>query len=401
MVYQNEIPNLQELIKDGIGGKILEQKVENLLPPGENYGSIVYKVDFKVKKEDKEEEYHAVAKCTPPNEITQHLFMTQTTFKSEIAWYTTIVPTLNQFRRDKGVENEIDFVQKFYGARISLDPKSEMVDLDGTILTQNLKYLGYYNEDRLIGFNESTALAILRDLATFHAVPLAIKIQNPELFNKNIKPYLTEYQDLSDDEVEPFNKELFIVFDKIPECQPIRERIKQVVEAAKPFGPRPVREPWATIIHMDFWTNNIMVTKGENPKTMFLDLANIAFGTPVADLLFFLLTSVKLDVVREKFDDFVKYYYEEFVKNLKELNVSTEDYSFKGLVKEMEAEAKIGEFAHALIINRIILGERGKVHFNSPDGSDKKEEKENFVPNETQIEKFRWIVLEAVKRNWI
>lgn len=95
-----------------------------------------------MKKDGKQKEYHAVAKCTPLNLVTQELFNTQETFKSEIAWYTTVIPTLKKFAKDQGLERELDFFQTFYGARISLDPNSEKVDLDGVILSENLKYLG-------------------------------------------------------------------------------------------------------------------------------------------------------------------------------------------------------------------------------------------------------------------
>lgn len=400
MEYKTDIPNLQDLIRDSIGGEVVEQKAESLLPPGENYGSLMYKVDFKVKRGNKEEEYHGVAKCTPPNEATQKMIMTQVTFKSEIGWYTTVIPTLKQFRRDQGVQNEIDFFQPFYGARISLDPDSDMVDLDAVILTQNLKYLGYFNEDRHIGFNTHTTLAILRNLATFHAVPLALKIQNLELFNKKIKPFLPVFPDLSEN-MGSYNKQLFAVYDQIPECQPIMERIKKNINGNSYFSPRPITEPWTTVVHTDLWINNIMVTEGKNPKTMFLDLQVPGLGSPAADLVLFLLTSVKLDIISEKFDDFVLFYHEEFVKNLRELNISTNNYSFEGFIEEVATEATKNMFANAVGHALIIMGDKGKAYFDSPDGSFKEEENENLVANAKQIEKFRWLAFEAVKRKWI
>lgn len=43
-----KIAKLEDLIKNSIGGELVEQTVESLLPPGENYGSVIYRVDFKV-----------------------------------------------------------------------------------------------------------------------------------------------------------------------------------------------------------------------------------------------------------------------------------------------------------------------------------------------------------------
>lgn len=88
-----------------------------------------------------------MAKCTPLNEVTQEMFNIQETFKSEIAWYTTVIPTMKQFAKEQGLKRNLDFFQEFYGARISLDPDSDKVDLDGVILTENLKYKGMFQEE--------------------------------------------------------------------------------------------------------------------------------------------------------------------------------------------------------------------------------------------------------------
>lgn len=404
MADRREIVQLQDLIKDSIGGEVVEQIVESLLPPGENYGSEMYKVDFKVKKDGKVEEYHAVAKCTPQNPVTQEFFNTQVTFKSEIGWYTTVIPTLVQFQRDHGVEKVIDFFQTFYGARISLDPTSDKVDLDGVIVTQNLKYLGYGNVDRHVGFDELTSYTILRDLATFHAVFLALKLQKPELLEKKVKPYLTRAGEVDEELQAGFNKPIFAVFDQIPEIQPNIDRIKKAVNDSNVFGERPLREPWVTVIHMDFWMNNIMVTGGKDSKTMFLDFQLPNFGTPVADLIFFLFTSVQLDVIREKLDDFIEFYHEQFTKNLRELDVSTDNYSFEGLLKEIATEVKVGEFGHVLDHSHFIFCEKGKTNFDQSNKDFTKEDlivQEDIEVNDKHIAKYSWIISEVLKRNWI
>lgn len=93
--------------------------------------------------------YHAVAKCTPHNKITQEFFNTQETFRAEIGWYTTVIPALKAFARDQGFDKTIDFFQEFYGGRISLDAKSDFVDKDGAILTENLKQKGNISTHQL------------------------------------------------------------------------------------------------------------------------------------------------------------------------------------------------------------------------------------------------------------
>jgi hypothetical protein len=332
------------------------------------------------------------------------MFNIQETFKSEIAWYTTVIPTLKQFQKDHGVEKEIDFFQKFYGARISLDPTSDKVDLDGVMLTQNLKYLGYYNEDRHVGFDLPTTRTLLRDFATFHAVPLALKLQNPELFEKKIKPHLPTFGNMDEALQKGFNKQMISIFEEIPECEPFMDRISKYIDEAKAFTGRPLREPWVTVIHMDAWMNNVMITGGQDSKNVILDLQIPTLGSPAADLVFLLLTSVNLEVVKENFDDLVEYYYAEFTRNLRELDVSNDNYTLDGLLEEIEKEVKIGEFGHSLGHSFAIFGEKGKSDFDASDENFKMENLENFPlakPNKNQIEKFKWIATEAVKRKWI
>lgn len=50
MANREKIEKLEELIKDNIEGELVDQRVTLLLPPGENYGSVMYKVDFNVSR---------------------------------------------------------------------------------------------------------------------------------------------------------------------------------------------------------------------------------------------------------------------------------------------------------------------------------------------------------------
>ncbi|CAH1124986.1 unnamed protein product [Ceutorhynchus assimilis] len=404
MANKKEIEKLEDLIKGTIDGELVEQQVSSLLPPGENYGSVMYKVDFKVKTSSGEiKEYHAVAKCTPLNQVTQEMFNTQVTFKSEIAWYTTVIPTLKSFAKEQGLRRELDFFQQFYGARISLDPESDKVDLDGVILTENLKYLGYGNVDRHVGFEATSTISILKDLATFHAIPLAIKIKNPELFAKKLVPYCPDIGNGFTKMKPHFDQKLIKSLKEIPELTDFMPQIARNIEESSPFGVREIREPWAGIMHLDFWCNNIMATSEETPKVMILDLQVPKQGSVAADLIFFLLTSVKFDVIKDRLDEFVELYYEEFIENLRQLKVDTSDFKLDGLLEEITEEVKKAEFRHSLSHSYQMLMNKGVAHI---DTSDAKFKQENFDAkpqglNERQIEKLRWISLEVLKRNWI
>lgn len=139
-----KIEKLEELVSRYISKtkKIIEKKITPLTAPGENFGSTILKVDLVVQNEDKtKEDLSIVAKLIPTMEFFREMFNVKVTFKIETAFYDIIVPTLQDFQREQGMTDVIDFFPKFYGARMNLDG-SDNIDNDAIILMENLKVQG-------------------------------------------------------------------------------------------------------------------------------------------------------------------------------------------------------------------------------------------------------------------
>lgn len=141
-----EIKNLHEVLSGYIkkDQKIIEAHLENLTAPGENYGSVMLKLDITVKSEEdgKQEKLHLVAKQLPNNEVAKRVFNIQVVFKNEIAMYAIIVPTLQEFQRENGVSEIIDCFSKFYGGRINLGEDNGIVDENAVVILENLTLKG-------------------------------------------------------------------------------------------------------------------------------------------------------------------------------------------------------------------------------------------------------------------
>lgn len=120
--------------------KIFDYKISRLTAPGENYGSLMLRVDVVLVDQNggNEENFSIVAKLIPELEIFQKMFNIQVTCKNEIAFYDTIIPTLQNFQREQGVEKVADFFPKLYGARINLKKDSDVVDADAVLILENL-----------------------------------------------------------------------------------------------------------------------------------------------------------------------------------------------------------------------------------------------------------------------
>ncbi|CAG9831175.1 unnamed protein product [Diabrotica balteata] len=262
-----KIEKLDELISDHIGRdkKVIDSKITRLTAPGDNFGSEMLKVDLRLKSTDgKEEDLHVVAKLIPENEFARAIFNVDVSFNVEKGFYNIIVPTLQDFQRKQGITKVIDCFPRLYGARNNLGNNGEKVDNNAALILENLKSQGFDNIDRFQGFDLATAKMILKSLAEFHAIPVAIKQRIIRLSKRTLKRIL-----LCDE----------------------------------------FREPFATITHRDLWVNNIMVKQVENTtkEVKIVDFQLYSYDSPAADIFFFVFSSVNFDVLRNHVDDLFKY----------------------------------------------------------------------------------------------
>lgn len=264
---------------------------------------------------------------------------------------------------------------------------------------------GYHNIDRHQGFDAPTTFSVLKDLATFHAVLMAIKDQDPVLYDNNIKPFCSQFYAAAGDMKDQMDRNMLDVFDRLPELRPHLDKITKTIKQSNPFGVRQLREHWTGVMHLDFWCNNIMVTGGKSSRNMILDLQVPMEGSPPGDVIFFLLTSIQLEVIKDKLDDFLHFYFEQFIKNLEEMNVNTSKFTYTGYQKEIETAMKSAEYSHILRHSLFILQDKGLTIFDSSDANFKAEyladESKKVPPNKRQIDKYRLVTFEALSRGWI
>ncbi|KAJ8951354.1 hypothetical protein NQ318_009290 [Aromia moschata] len=139
----DEIKNLEEVLSNQLGSdkKIIEVQTTPLTAKGENFGGTLLKLDVKLKneKDGTEEELHAVAKMLPTDEMLRKRLPEQTSVRNEMGMYSTIMPTLQEFQRKHGVTRVVDYFPEFYGGRLNLGEKGDLVDDDSVIIMENLK----------------------------------------------------------------------------------------------------------------------------------------------------------------------------------------------------------------------------------------------------------------------
>lgn len=141
-----EIKNLEDLVSQYIENKkkIVETRVTRHAFANERFGSTVLDIDIVLKDESRytQEILSVVAKMIPERKFFQKVFNSQVTFKNEVTFYKTVVPLLETFQRERGVNDEVDFFPKFYGARLNLDNCNDKVDENAVLILELLSAKG-------------------------------------------------------------------------------------------------------------------------------------------------------------------------------------------------------------------------------------------------------------------
>ncbi|CAH2008422.1 unnamed protein product [Acanthoscelides obtectus] len=390
-----KIEKIEDLVSQYIDKhkKIIKTSISRLTQPGDNYGSEMMRVDMVLKDEkSKEEELHVVAKMIPESDFFKEIFNVQVSFVSEMRFYDTVVPVLEDFRRRQGAKVK-DIYPKFYGGRKNLNGMEGPVDANAVLLMDNIKTKGFGNLDRHKGFDMKSTKAILEVIAYFHATPLALKLMEPETFEKKVKPHLACFLEHKKPEKDDNFEENYVSFiSECKECAPALPMVKKCIEKSEYMKVENFREPFSTIVHKDIWVNNIMVKFCESDVNIKLvDFQFYSYDSPVDDLMFFLMTSVPLDLLKSHLDDFLQCYHKCFIQVLEELKCSTVGFGYDKFIEEIKENIE-NIVVHSLwFLPMVIFTEKGK--------------KADIENNKIQVsplakEKILWMVQEFYERGW-
>ncbi|CAG9833657.1 unnamed protein product [Diabrotica balteata] len=402
--------NLREFIREIFSKdyEVTKESITSLTKPGDNFLSIMLKVEVILKKRDDgcEKKLNAVAKCVKnSNEFVKSLF--PTAFKNEIRFYKEIVPTLQNFQQERGIEDVLDMFPEFYGARIN-NNGSDKVDDKAVILLEDLKFDGYINVDRHEGFNLPEAKIILKDICRLHATALGLKFSQTDLFEekirKNCKKAIPPPKPSDKEKYGQSLEVFFSILEDYEECRPYISNLKikfdKMRRAINDFFDKPAREPFATLVHCDLWVNNTMqlFQSGNIKKNKFVDFQLYYYQSPLTDVLFFLWSSVHLNVLKQDFDELLIYYHTEFTDQLRRLNCNTNLFDIDKFWEELDAVAP-SNFMDIMYMTMFVV-------FGKKDRGDELETDEivrvakEDVPKAAR-DKIAFMVSEYGRRKWI
>ncbi|XP_043280359.1 uncharacterized protein [Venturia canescens] len=358
------IPKLDSLLNKKLGKdlELIEYTATSLLPPGENYGSLILKVDAKIRMGEKREEIREVnliAKIPPLTQRQRDFFDSPYTFDKERFMYEEILPTYRKFEEDCGISDLFDIGPDFYGSRLSL--VGDVFDDDAVILMENLKTRGYYTGDRYCGLDIDHARLAVQAMARFHALGIAIKTKRQAFFEVlKVRSKCLEMK--NPDEWKDGMTEMYKNIKADTVLAEHYDKCMKAFEAGSKnecwFAP-PI-EPWSTIIHADFWVNNIMFHRdeetGKPDDVKFVDFQNYLFLSPTRELAFFLGSGVKDTVAKREIDLLIDHYHNTLVERLSLMGCDPAPYRRQAFDQQLSKDAYV-EFTHSVFMLKIMTKE--------------------------------------------
>lgn len=370
------IRNLKEFLEPVLepGVKVLGYKSSFLTAPGDNYGStmLALTVDVTSATGDELEQLPLVAKMRPTSEEFLEIFQIDVTFVKEAAVYSQIVPAMIKLQQEMGLPDEetIDVFCRCYNTRVSLDPDSDKVDADGVMLFENLKLAGFITEDRRKGFTRELAEFILKKLAQFHAIPIALRLLKPEVFKSSVQKFLVKI-DIDAGLSEQTIQRMLTVIEADLKKAGVREQlIKRLLERVDDCRKRQANlvsdevNQYCSMLHNDLWVNNMMIKYGDTGKPTglkFVDFQLIQMDSLVRDILFFLLTSVSDANLAHSTDHYFNVYFEGLRFHLARLKCpNMSQFTYQSFLEEINRVAP-RELYHIVAMLRVVLAKKESI----------------------------------------
>uniref|UniRef100_A0AAR5Q516 CHK kinase-like domain-containing protein n=1 Tax=Dendroctonus ponderosae TaxID=77166 RepID=A0AAR5Q516_DENPD len=273
--------------------------------------------------------------------------------KKEIKVYNVVIPKIDSFQKGLLIETEYRYqnlLAKCFKARLTFHSlHAQLPDQNSVILLKDLTFDNYKSESILRGFRGfelDTAQIILRDMARFHACPIAMRLKEEAQFRKQIIPTLNlevkQYKKLPP--IEMLSRELISYgLKNIPAAHRHSLRIRDSLQLCRLYdwihGDQE-DNTWYTISHSRYWLNNIMTSRADSDapqQSKLLEMHRVGFKNCCTDLAFFLLTSVQPDILEKRFLHFLEEYYDEFSRTLKMHKVALDKYTYSLFTSEFHA----------------------------------------------------------------
>lgn len=203
---------------------------------------------------------HLLCKLIPSNEDTRVEMNMDAIFARETFFYQNVLPEFEKFQLSKGLNAKNGFFgfPKCY-ACVCDESKDQFV-----IVMEDMRARNYGMWPKKQPVDLDHVKSVLREMAKFHAVSLALNDQHPDVFKK-LKTVYDLFRSLMKRQtfINYFNgsheRAVNILEEQLPEYAP---KFRSIWENAVPLLDKVLDgndfEPYSVLVHADCWNNNIL-----------------------------------------------------------------------------------------------------------------------------------------------
>lgn len=312
-----------EILKENVPNfsKIQSFRLKPALSPGENYATLMLRVNIEVELTDKSiKPVSFMMKVPHDTPQMEQMLAFANFFTLENEAYLDLLPKLEELYKEKGLD--IKLAPRAYTFKESLKEEPKLAN---SVLMYDLGQDGYKNVNRRECFNLEQTKVVLKKMAQYHAAAAHYKnhhVISDRLmygaFGNNIEAGLA----MLDNMMGPTQKMFLSNLKNYKDCQKYHDKLeKYFSDFREVFTTLARYDPneFNTIVHGDCWVNNFLfkiAPNGDLTDMNFVDFQNPRYGHPFTDFLYFIMTSVQIDNKLKDFDFFIKYYHDQLIEHL-------------------------------------------------------------------------------------
>lgn len=338
---------LQTALREGLRRGSLDVNTLSIklaTKPGDNYLSQMFRVTANVVSRRKSaEDLSFVIKSLPKGENTLKFCSETQMFAREIEMLSDTLPMFNRILAE--IQQPKLSAKLFF---LQTDPEEILV-------LEDLCRSGYRSVNRLEYLDLPHAKLVAQHLALFHAASLAAFKKNPSLKESYFSSFWSVQPDFSE-------KFLNVGIDSLRECLKRWKILPEVLEKFEKIDPvvslqklltasSKKDDEFVVLNHGDPWTSNFMFKYTDQQPTdmRFVDFQISCVNSPVYDLLYFINTSLQLDIRTEKVDEILETYYKKLAETCGKLNIPL-NLSFDELSKTYYEKLFFGFFVGISVV---------------------------------------------------
>ncbi|XP_052846794.1 uncharacterized protein LOC128258863 [Drosophila gunungcola] len=317
--------------------------IKPALGNGENYASVMTRINVEYTTKSKRESTRFLAKTTfPDRDPAAEVLMGYGVYTREMDMYELILPRLTDL-----VRNELGDTRKLFAGTVNVDRKRD------SIIFEDLSLEKYKVADRLKKLDLEHAHLVLDKLAKFHAAGAALAERQPGIFAKNFdRGFFNQHTRGYESIMKNLLKALSRSLELEPELrQRYQAKIDRLVDNVMDYGERStLNNPgdFLTLAHGDLWTTNVMFqydNKGHPTNAIFIDFQFSVWNSPAIDLHYFFSTALQPHIRLKDQSKLVHFYYCNLKDALKAVKYSGQVPSLFAFQQQFRSRAFYAAFA--------------------------------------------------------